>query len=562
MPRTKKAKAAPHADAIQTFPTALYTRLSVLDNGKVDGDSLESQSALLEQYISQRPYLRLVKTYQDNGYTGTNFDRPGWDALMEDVRKGKITCIVVKDLSRLGRNYIETGEFLERVCPQLGLRFISVNDGYDSASLNSTEELAAALKNLINDYYAKDISRKCASALSIKRKNGQYIGSYAPYGYLKDPADKNRLIPDPVTAPTVVQIFEWRSRGDSMTAIMRRLNDLSIPSPSRYRLEQGIVTNNNKRPGAQVWNRHVLSDILANPVYIGHLVQGKHRASLYRGIPVHAVPSEEWDISYNTHDPIISEALFDRVQAYNKRKATACQGQSGKYDHLPKQTNPYGRKLTCADCGRPLKLVRSLARSGKHAYYAYHCPTFREHREAGCFKKIIRSADLDRAVLTALLAQIKLFLDQEKVLEALAQKEPAQASDEDVSTRRDTLHAEIERKSSLAAALYADWKSGILSYDEYTYASGKYSQEIEHLRQTLNELAHSAHSQSPLPKARSWAALMEDCCNATAVTPELVDAFIQSVTLDRQGGLHIEFLFEPDQAAMDTEIQRVREEAA
>ncbi len=562
MPRTKKAKSAPPAEAIQVFPTALYTRLSVLDNGKVDGDSLESQITLLEQYVSQRPYLRFVRVYQDNGYTGTNFERPGWDALMEDVRKGKITCIVVKDLSRLGRNYMETGEFLERVCPQLGLRFISVNDGYDSASLNSTQELAAALKNLINDYYAKDISRKCGSALSIKRKTGQYIGSYAPYGYLKDPADKNRLIVDPVAAPVIVRIFEWRSRGDSVTAIMRRLNDLAIPSPGRHRLEQGIVTNNNKSAGAQVWNRHVLRDILADPVYIGHLVQGKCRASLCRGIPAHTVPPEEWDVAYNTHDPILSEELFHRVQAYNQCKADAYQAHFGKYDHLPKQTNPYGRKLICADCGRPLKLVRSLARNGKCAYYTYHCSTFREHREAGCVKKTIRSEDLDRAVLASLLTQIQLFLDQEKALEALAQKNQADLT-EDISSKRSAVQAEIERKSGLAAALYADWKRDILSYEEYLYANKKYSQEIADLQQLLAETAsRDANSQAPLTKARSWATLMESGGNATAVTPELVDAFIQSVSLDRQGGIHIQFLFEPDRAAMEAEIQRMRKEAA
>ena len=178
-------------DGLQVFNAGLYGRLSVLDNGKLDGDSLETQISLMEEYVRQRPYLRRTKLYQDNGYTGTNFERPAWDELLGDVKSGKINCIVVKDLSRLGRNSIEAGEFLEKECPRLGVRFISINDGYDSASLNSTEELTAALKNIINDYYAKDISRKSCSALAIKRQNGEYIGSYAPYGYQKDPENKN-----------------------------------------------------------------------------------------------------------------------------------------------------------------------------------------------------------------------------------------------------------------------------------------------------------------------------------------------------------------------------------
>lgn len=563
MPRVKKGSVAPNVEPINVYATALYARLSVLDNGKADGDSLESQIALMERYISERPYLRYVKLYQDNGYTGTNFDRPGWDELMDDVRKGKITCIVVKDLSRLGRNYIETGEFLERVCPQLGLRFISINDGYDSASLNSTEELAASLKNIINDYYAKDISRKCSSALSIKRKSGKYIGSYAPYGYLKDPADKNQLIVDSVTAPTVVKIFEWRSSGDSFTAIMRRLNELSIPSPGRYRLEQGIVTNNNTKPGAQVWNRHVLRDILANPIYIGHLVQGKCRASLYQGIPAHTVAPSEWDISYNTHEPLISQDLFDAVQAYNKQKADTYHEQFGKHTDLPSQCNPYGSKLICADCGRPLKLVRSLSRNGKQAYYTYHCPTFREHRESGCFKKRIRAIDLDTAVLTALVAQISVFLDRQAMLVALAQHAKHLVASENITVQQNALRTEIEKKGKLAAALYTDWKNDILTYEEYSYAKEKYAQEIAILEQELAELtSRHATVSDPIAKAQHWANLMAAYKAATAVTPELVSIFVDSIQLDRNSVLHIKFLFEPDLAALEAEISRARKEAA
>ena len=166
--------------------TALYVRLSVEDNGKEDADSLENQEALLRDYLEERPYLELVEVYSDNGFTGTDFERPAFIKLVEDVRKGRIDCIIVKDFSRLGRNYVETGEYLEKIFPFLGVRFISVNDGYDSASANAGELLAASLKNLINDMYAKDISKKICSTMKDKRRRGEYIGSYAPYGYLKD----------------------------------------------------------------------------------------------------------------------------------------------------------------------------------------------------------------------------------------------------------------------------------------------------------------------------------------------------------------------------------------
>ena len=196
MARKKRAlHTAPLAEAEQgIWDTALYGRLSVLDNGKADGDPIESQVALMEQYVSEHPELRIVERFLDNGYTGTNYDRPRFQAMMRAVKAGKINCIIVKDLSRLGRNYIETGNFLERICPKLGVRFISINDNYDTAALQSQDELAVSLKNIVNDYYAKDISQKAGAALKAKRLNGEYIGSYAPHGYLKDPENKNHLL--------------------------------------------------------------------------------------------------------------------------------------------------------------------------------------------------------------------------------------------------------------------------------------------------------------------------------------------------------------------------------
>lgn len=550
-------------DGLTVFETALYGRLSVLDNGKVDGDSLESQIALMEQYVAQRPYLHYVKLYQDNGYTGTNFDRPAWDELLRDVRSGRINCIVVKDLSRLGRNYIETGEFLEKDCPRLGVRFISINDGYDSAALNSTEELTAALKNIINDYYAKDISRKACSALATKRKRGEYIGSYAPYGYQKDPANKNHLIIDPVTAPIVRQIYEWRAEGAGYGTITRRLNEQDIPSPGRYRFEQGIVTNNNKKGTKLLWNRHALTDILRNPVYIGHLAQGKCRASLYQGIPAHTVSEEEWDIAYHTHDPILSQELFDAVQRCNEERSAAYQANYGKYAALPKETNPYGEKLVCADCGARLKLTRSLANGGKRGYYSYLCPTYEEHRDLRCSKKSIRSFALDEAVLAALKIQMDLFLDEEAVLKSLLCRARPSASKAAKTDEKRSLERQIERRQSLSASLYADWKSGILSREEYDFGRQKYVQELEELSRQLRELESvGGVEKERLDRATTWANQIKRFQSTDTVTKELVDAFIGSIRLDSKGQISVDFLFADDHELIRQEIKRLKKEAA
>ena len=339
-------------DVKDIFRTAVYLRLSVEDNGKKDADSLDNQRELLLSYVADRPYLELIEIYEDNGWTGTDFDRPAFQRMLEDAQKGKINCIVVKDLSRLGRNYVEAGNYLEKVFPFLNLRFIAVNDNYDSASLTSGEHLGATLKNVVNDIYAKDISRKSCSALKMKRVKGEYIGNYAPYGYLKDPQDKNHLIVDTETASIVVEIFTMRAEGLGVGTIIRKLNEKGYPSPGRLRYERGIITNNNTKGKALPWNRHVLTDMLYNIAYIGHLAQGKSTSCLHKGIPFHWTDPSEWDIAENTHEPIISMDLWEQVQRVNQSLSNAAKASHGKYGNLPKRENPYGSLLRCADCGR------------------------------------------------------------------------------------------------------------------------------------------------------------------------------------------------------------------
>ena len=546
--------------AIKIYKTGLYGRLSVLDNGKPDGDPLESQIALMEQFVSQRPYLQYVKLYQDNGFTGTNFRRPGWDRMMKDVSLGIIDCIVVKDLSRLGRNYIESGRFLEKECPRLGIRFISVNDGYDSANADAGKVLAASLKNIVNDFYAKDISRKVCTALATKRKRGEYVGSYAPYGYQKDPNNHNHLIIDPVTAPYVLQIFQWRAEEMGYGTIARRLNALDIPSPGRYRYSQGIITNNNKSGESLLWNRHVLTELLKNPVYIGTLQQGKRRSCLYRGLPEHSVSPSEWDVVCGAHEPIISEELFSRVQEYNDRQKSTYHANYGKYTGIPKRDDPYGFKLLCPDCGKRLRLHRSLATDGSCAYYTYVCPTFLEHREMGCSKKSIRCEDLDRAVLETLHVNMALFLDQQEVLRNLlddSARRDRRGSRKDVCEK---LRMQMERKTELSADLYTDWKAGILTKEEYDFAQETYTLELHALQRQLEEAAlERREAASNLLILDEWTKQIDHWRSCEHVTKELVEAFIQSITVDANRNVSIRFHFDDAQELLSGEIQRWKE---
>lgn len=564
MARKKRVHASPMRPEIQgaLWVAGLYGRLSVLDNGKVDGEPIESQIAIIEQYVAGHPELKIVERYIDNGYTGTNFDRPNWERMMTDVRSGRINCIIVKDLSRLGRNYIETGRFLERICPKLGIRFISVNDNYDTAEIKSQDEFAASLKNIVNDYYAKDISLKSGSALKAKRQRGEYIGSYAPHGYLKDPSNKNHLIINPETAPVIQQIYQWRAEGLGYGTITRMLNERGIPSPGRYRFEHGIVTNNNKKGSSLLWNRHALTDILRNIVYIGHLAQGKCTASLARGIPVHRTPESEWDIVYHTHDPIITEELFNQVQEINRSRADAYNANYGACSHLPKGDNPYRERLVCADCGTQMKLYRNLSKNHKKAYFTYICPTYEEHQELRCTKKTIRSNDLDAMVLKTLKIQMELFCDAQQVLERLSKKQPKFPAHTEENELQQ-LEQQVKRKQGYATSLYADYRTGLLTREEYTFARGKYQEEVAALQGRISQLQERLTLTSQVSDcAKSWMALIEQYKSAEIVSRELVTAFISEIRLSADGSIKVSFLFQDELSRIRAHCKAVESEVA
>lgn len=292
--------------------TCIYGRLSEEDERKKENDSIGNQISMLERYIAERPYLKLISVFKDVNQTGTHFDRPGFLEMMDAVKGGKINCIVVKDLSRFGRNYIESGTYLEKILPFFHVRFISVNDGYDSLNANGQEEgYAIPLKNLIHDMYARDISQKTKSGLAVKRSRGEFTGCVAAYGYQK--ADHGKLEIDGETAPVVRDIFQWAAGGMSDMGIAQKLNALGVPSPSQYRYRKGILKN-ERYADMRYWYKSTVRRILVNPVYLGHMVQGKTKSDLWGKGGCVELPREQWVEIKNTHEPLVDEETFLAVR--------------------------------------------------------------------------------------------------------------------------------------------------------------------------------------------------------------------------------------------------------
>jgi DNA invertase Pin-like site-specific DNA recombinase len=548
--------------SVQIFRTALYARLSVEDNGK-GADSLEAQLQFLHNYIEGKPQFDFCGEFTDNGFTGTNYNRPGFQELIERVRVGEIDCVIVKDLSRLGRNYIDTGNFIEKICPMLNLRLIAINDGYDTAFKSSSADMSMSVMNIANDMYAKDISRKVCSALQGKIERGEYIGNYAPYGYMKDPLDKNHLIPDPVLVPVVNRIFEMRASGMGIGSIATILNQEDVPSPGRYRYENGIITNNNKKGTGLLWNRHVLTDLLKNVVYIGNLAQARCRSALYKGIPFHFTNEDEWILVENTHEGIVPKEIFEKVQMVNQRNSEAHKGNAGKYSYLPKAVNIYGKRLICADCGAVIKLCRSISTKKDKAYFTFKCPTFVEHRERGCSDKSISQSEMDEAVLATIQIHIKLFIKHKEVIVKLQAKE--QRESKRYNTEKDIrdLEKKIQQRESLRTGLYMDLKEGLIDEEEYQFSKVTYSKEISELQQHLVELkAQIDEETTSMDRYSHWIYLIDKYRNIQELNKEVVEAFVQNIKLYENKRIDITLNYMDEfKAAKDIYKKRRREVA-
>ena len=542
--------------------TAIYARLSREDNLN-QSDSIENQLSLLHDYVGNRPYLQLVGTYIDNGYTGTDFDRPEWQKMMEAVREKEVDCIVVKDLSRLGRNYIETGEFLEKICPFFGIRFIAINDNFDTDTAEASGQLSVSLSNIINDYYAKDISRKVSSALRSKMENGEFIGSWEKYGYLKDENNKNQLIINPETAPVVKQIFLWRSEGMSYMGINKKLNDSGIPSPGQYKANRGIVTNNNQKDRVILWNKHMVTEILKDITYLGHLAQRKGSQCLYAGISYHRTEEQDWIVVENTHEPIIEQELFDKVQAINNAAAEKAKTNSGKYDHLPKAVNIYGKKFTCADCGSVIKLVRSFSTKKDKVYFTFKCPTYAEHGTRACNAKKMRKVDLDEAVLSAMKAQLDLFVDMQDSLHRLLAMKKAMANQSQQKDEIKSLKKKLDHKKGLFSGLYRDLREGLITDEDYAQAREIILADIDRMEKQLSELeGTTTRFEEQLRGEKKWAELVRKYHNATEVTAEMVDVMIASMKMNEDSSLEITFNHMDEFKAIYETIEILRKEVA
>lgn len=464
----------------RVYSAAIYIRLSVEDNNRPgDSDSLDNQRYLLERFVKAQPDMHLYGVYSDNGKTGTDFDRPAFTQMMDDITAKNIDCVIVKDLSRLGRNYIETGFYLEKTFPYLGVRFVAVNDGYDTLTDNGSNGLVVSLKNLINDIYAKDISKKTASAKEVKQRNGEYLGTFAPYGYMKSEEDKGRLVIDEETAPVVRQIFAWKLEGLGCVLIARRLNEQGILSPAIIQYLRGFKKVKPDGAGA-LWHSTGIKKLLASPIYAGHMAQGKQKQSLYDGLPHTILPESEWIVVKNTHEPLVDGETFAALQAEREKNRAVYQSrQNGP----AAPENVFKGLVYCADCGTKMGRFKS----GYN--YNFQCNIYRDNLSGtGCTLKSIREDRIFECVYEMFRKEVEATVGMEKLLAKLEQNTEHIAARSELDKKITEAKQNMKRVVGLRASLFTTYADKLLSETEYRSLKRKYDADAAQFDAELAEL--------------------------------------------------------------------------
>ena len=544
------------------YQTAGYIRLSIEDSGKTNGYSLENQEKLVRDYIADRQDLRLYRLYIDNGATGTVFERPAFDEMMQDMKDGKINCIVVKDLSRLGRNYLEAGNYLEQIFPFFRVRFISITDGYDSNSPDVTDEsLIIPLKNIINEGYAKDISLKITTSFESRKKQGQFMGRYPVYGYLKDPANKNHLIINPETCGIVRRIFQMRDSGMALGAIASQLNAEGIPSPARYLWIKGL--SKEERHQDSYWDRINVKRLLTNKMYLGILVYGKERSSFAKGIKRQRVPESEWKYVPNAHEAIIDQELFDSVQKKLEDTKQNFLNMTGiNEDYRPE--NLFRGRIHCSDCGGAMKMSKfvNTRKDGSIDRYAvYECCRRKKLYDLSCPQRSIRKAVVDKTVEEAIRFHIRTFLDTEQIIAKLNRSPKGRAAASDIQNHIREKQRRISKIERLSTGIYEDYREGILNEEEYLAIRSRYGEEKEGLLKEVDALMlaereHEANYHS----TGSLADIVRKYAEFPELNREIVEAFIADIQVHTDSHLVITFAFEDEfQRLIDMAEQRRRE---
>lgn len=490
------------------------------DGDKAESDSIANQRKILTSYCQSHPELQLVEFYIDDGCTGTHFDRPAFRRMERDWEQGRINCVLVKDLSRFGRDYIEAGRYLERVFPEREIRFISVADQFDSD--RDRCDMILSIKNVFHANYARDISQKVRGAMEAKQRSGEFVGAFASYGYRKDPENHNHLVVDPAAAEVVRRIYRLYESGMGQIRIAKLLNQEGVPCPSEYKRLQGQrYTNSNRLDKTYYWTYPTIHRLLMNRMYVGDLVQGKHRRVMMHGRARARAP-EQWIVVEGTHEGIIDRAQWDRVQELLRKRT--------RVPELESSVRLFAGFLRCGDCGRAM--CKTSGRGG----ITYCCGSYKRYGAGICSPHTIAQQTLERAVLEEVNQLLAGCGELNQLAEEVIREQTRQR---DVTEERKSLRHRIAERERRKKQCYEDYCDGILSREDFLTYQKEYEGEIAGLQGQLNRLADNAQRETVPPKLRT---LIKER-QLTALDRGIVQAVLSEIVVYQDRQVEIRYAF-------------------
>lgn len=521
---------------------AIYIRLSK-DDGNDESLSVTNQRKILTEYLNKffKEKYEITDYYIDDGLSGTDYERPDFQRMIHDAETKRINCIICKNLARAFRNYSDQGYFLETFFPLHQIRFVTLGEPKVDTYLNPevVNGMEVPINGLMNDRFAFATSSSVRRTFDTKRRNGEFIGAFAPYGYAKNPNNKNTLMVDEESARVVRDIFDWYVYGESDSSesmskegIARKLNEMGIPNPTLYKIKQGYrYKNPHAKQNDGLWQGSSISRILRNKVYIGTMVQGRQRVISYKVHDTINVPEKDWYQVENTHEPIVSVEIFKKAAEIYTKDTRAAPGK--------KKTYLFSGFLKCADCGK------AMTRRSASGFVYYNCSTYKRKSKTKCTKHTIRLDILEKTVLLVIQKQIELISSIQTVIDRINEAPAANTQAARYETLLELRREDLMHISDLLSNIYIDWKNGYISEKQYIKMKEKFERQEEQLNITIRHIKKEikALSRPILPTESSLEVFLKHK-NISILTQGLLVELVKEILIHQNGEITVRFKFE------------------
>lgn len=536
---------------VANWLVGIYTRRSFDDNEDKESNTITNQKEMINSFISKENNMTIVDYYVDDGYTGTTFDRPGFQEMMKDISDGRINTIIVKDLSRLGRNSLEVGKYIEEIFPIYNIRIIAINDNVDSFKRpESINDLMVPIKNLINESYARDISKKVSSAYYTMASNGKYVAGTSPYGYTFDENDKHHLVVDPDEVEIVRLIFNMALKGDGRVKITKYLNDHNIlcrkeiQRRKKYKLSLEPLEETIKYK----WSTSTIGRMLTSEIYIGNLTQLKTKRESFKNHKVINVAKEDWVRFEKTHEPIITKADFDKIQGLIKVNAKRLSNTGERTYSI------YNGVLKCADCGRAM--YKQEDKRGNRQLSNYFCNTYLYISKTSCSSHKIKTEDLNDIVLESVQLQVKLVIELDRSLKRLFFKNNRETVESEYKNNTRIAEIKINNLKNKKLQLYEDWKFNNIDKDEFINQSKLIEEDIKLVEEKLELITKTYRDNLKMIKRNDyWINHYRRNKKIKKLTREVIKELIDVIYITADGNVDIRFKYSNEYKELVTYLE-------